>query len=168
VTPVAVRLGRSRPRTDLRLGLPEVYGRSIHRDGDGEWDYDLAWKPLAGFPVYAGWVRAVGLAHQRVQRGLAIDVPILVACSTRTYVGRFAEAAHHADSVLNVDDIARYAVRLGKDVTLVRIEGGKHDLTLSPPAAREQLFEEMDRWLGQVLPGESRPGSGATVPAEAA
>jgi alpha-beta hydrolase superfamily lysophospholipase len=166
IGPVLRAIGRRRPKAKLPQELGTTYGMSIHRDHNGEWEYDLAWKPLAGFPLYAGWVRAVGLAHRQVQRGLAIDVPVLVACSTRSYVGRFAEAAHHADSVLNVDDIARYAVRLGKDVTLVRIEGGKHDLTLSPAPARTELFDELDRWLGQVLPGEPRPGPGAAVPAE--
>ena len=91
-------------------------------------------------PIYAGWVRAISRGHRQVQRGLAIDVPVLVASSARSYKGRFTEAAHHADSVLNVEHIARYAPRLGRDVTLVRIEGGKHDLTLSAPPARESLF----------------------------
>jgi hypothetical protein len=44
--PAASGLGRFRPRADLRLGLNEVYGRSIHRDHGGEWQYDLTWKPL--------------------------------------------------------------------------------------------------------------------------
>ena len=131
--------------------LGATYGLSIHRDHHGEWAYDLAWKPINGYPLFAGWVRAIRVAQRQVRSGLDIDVPILVACSTRSYTGRFSEAAHHADSVLNVDHIAQFAVGLGKAVTLVRIEGGKHDLTLSPPAAREQLFAELDRWLRQTL-----------------
>ncbi len=39
----------------------------------------------------------------------------------------------------------------GRDVTLVRIEGGKHDLTLSPAPARERLFAELDGWLAAKL-----------------
>ena len=35
------------------------YARSLHRDYFGEWDFDLAWKPEASWPVYAGWIRAV-------------------------------------------------------------------------------------------------------------
>jgi alpha-beta hydrolase superfamily lysophospholipase len=153
--PVIERMGGRRPMRKLPQKLGATYGLSIHRDHHGEWTYDLAWKPINGYPLYAGWVRAIRVAHRQVQSGLDIDVPVLVACSTRTYRGRFAEAAHHADSVLNVDHIARFAVGLGKDVTLVRIEGGKHDLTLSPPAAREQLFTELDRWLRQTLGVES-------------
>jgi alpha-beta hydrolase superfamily lysophospholipase len=156
--PVIERLGARRPMAKLPQKLGATYGLSIHRDHHGEWDYDLAWKPINGYPLYAGWVRAIRIAHRQVQSGLDIDVPVLVACSTRTHTGRFAEAAHHADSVLNVDHIARFAVRLGKDVTLLRIEGGKHDLTLSPPAAREQLFTELDGWLRQTLGVETASG----------
>ena len=157
LVPILRGLGRHRPRAKLPLKLGTTYGRSIHRDHHGEWDYDLTWKPLEGYAILAGWVRAIALAHRRVQSGLAVDVPVLVACSARSFRGRFAEAAHHADSVLNVDRIARYAVRLGRDVTLVRIEGGKHDLTLSPAPAREQLFTELDAWLRKTLGVEADP-----------
>jgi len=144
-------IGRYRPLAKLPQQLGSTYGRSIHRDHHGEWDYDLAWKPLTGFKVYAGWARAMSRAHRRIHAGLAIDVPVLVAFSARSYRGRFADAAHHADSVLNVEHMARHAPGLGRDVTLVRIEGGKHDLTLSPPSAREQLFTKLDGWLAAKL-----------------
>jgi alpha-beta hydrolase superfamily lysophospholipase len=165
LSPIVRGLGRRRPARKLPNQLGTTYGRSIHRDHAGEWDYDLAWKPLNGFPIYAGWVRAIGLAHRRVQRGLAIDVPVLVACSTRSYRGKFAEAAHHADSVLNVAHIVRYSSGLGPEVTVVRIEGGKHDLTLSPPPARERLFAELDRWLRDTLgvePSDTDPSGTAS------
>ena len=147
VAPLVNLIGARRPLRKLPQELGATYGRSIHIDHDGEWTYDLAWKPLKGYSVYAGWARAVSRGHRKVQRGLAIDVPVLVAASTRSYKGRFTDAAHHADSVLNVEHIARYAPRLGRDVTLVRVEGGKHDLTLSAPPARERLFAQLDAWL---------------------
>ena len=145
--PWSTSSGRRRPLRRIPQELGTTYGRSIHVDHGGEWSYDLAWKPLNGYPIYAGWVRAISRGHRQVQRGLAIDVPVLVAASARSYKGRFTDAAHHADSVLNVEHIARYAPRLGRDVTLVRIEGGKHDLTLSAPPARERLFAQLDTWL---------------------
>jgi alpha-beta hydrolase superfamily lysophospholipase len=146
-------VGRARPKAKMPQELGTTYGLSLHRDHNGEWDYDLAWKPLNGFPIYAGWVRAMSRAQRRVRRGLAIDVPVLVACSARSYRGkRFAEPAHHADSVLNVEHIVAHTPGLGRNVTLVRIEGGKHDLTLSPAPARERLFAAVDSWL-QTTPG---------------
>jgi alpha-beta hydrolase superfamily lysophospholipase len=153
VTPVAVALGRVRPRLDLRLGLNEVYGRSIHREHDGEWDYDLTWKPIKAFPVRAGWLRAIREGHQRVHSGLDIDVPILVACSMASYKrARWGDAAREADSVLDVDQIARWTPALGRQTTLVRIEGGLHDLTLSSADVRKRLFEAVQRWMSAYFP----------------
>ncbi len=151
LTPAIGALGARRPKRLLPQQLGTTYGLSLHRSHHGEWDYNLEWKPLNGFGIYAGWVRAIRQAHRRVQAGLAIDVPVLVACSSRSYRGRFKEAAHHADSVLNVDHIARYSSRLGRDVTVVRIDGGKHDLTLSPRPARERVFTLLDAWLAATL-----------------
>lgn len=140
--------GRIRPKALMPQELGSVYGRSLHRDEQGEWSYDLSWKPLNGFPIFAGWVRAISRAHKAVRSGLSIDVPVMVACSARSYRGReLTEDAHHADAVLNVNHIVRGSARLGPAVTLVRIEGGKHDLTLSPRPARDRTFAELDGWL---------------------
>jgi alpha-beta hydrolase superfamily lysophospholipase len=147
LNPIINNIGRRKPLSALPQKLGLTYGLSLHKDHHGEWEYDLNWKPLNGYTIYAGWVRAISQAHRRLQSGLNIDVPVLVAASARSYWGAFAEAAHHADAVLNVDHIARYTPGLGKDVTLVRIEGGKHDLALSPAKAREQMFGELDKWL---------------------
>jgi alpha-beta hydrolase superfamily lysophospholipase len=160
LTPIIRFIGGRRPMYGLPQELGTTYGLSLHRDHHGEWTYDLAWKPLAGYKIYAGWVRAISIAQKRVRAGLAIDVPVLVAASARSFRGKFADAAHHADSVLNVAHIVRYAPRLGKDVTIVRIEGGKHDLTLSPAPARERLFSALDGWLRSTL-GVDEPSTQA-------
>jgi alpha-beta hydrolase superfamily lysophospholipase len=155
VTPLAVQLGRIRPRFDLRLGLGDVYPRTIHRDSDGEWEYDLTWKPHAAFPVRAGWLRAIREGHERVHKGLDIDVPVLVACSTASYKrARWGEEARTADSVLDVDQIARWTPALGRQTTLIRIEGGLHDLTLSPAPVRKRLFESVGQWMSAYFPAE--------------
>ncbi len=159
LAPLVNLIGRLSPRSGIGQELGTTYGTTIHSDHHGEWTYDLAWKPLNGYKIHAGWVRAMSRAQRRAQRGLAIDVPVLVASSSRSYVGKYAEAAHHADAVLNVKDMERYAPGLGTDVTYVQIEGGKHDLTLSRPDARALLFAELDRWL------RSTPALGATEPA---
>ena len=38
-------------------------------DHGGEWDYDLAWKPLESRPVYVGWLRAVRRGHAQLHAG---------------------------------------------------------------------------------------------------
>lgn len=150
--PLLAGFGSVRPYGLVPQGLGGVYGTSLHRSHQGEWEYDLTWKPIEGWPVRAGWVRAVRRAHLRLHAGLAIDVPVLVGCSARSFKGpQFAEAAHHADAVLDVADIVRWSPNLGPHLTLIRIEGGKHDLTLSPEPARERLFLELGTWLDGYL-----------------
>ena len=136
------------PMAKVPMGLNQVYGQSIHHEHHGTWRYDLALKPLDGIPVRAGWVRAIRAGQRRVRAGLDIEVPVLVAASTRSFTGTtWSEAAHTADAVLDVANIARWAPSLGRNVTLVRIEGGRHDLVLSAQPYQRQVFEELDTWL---------------------
>ncbi|GAA2532063.1 alpha/beta hydrolase [Pilimelia columellifera] len=152
-------LGRRAPYRRFPMGVRELYGQSLHHEHRGEWSYDLRWKPLAGFPIHTGWLAAIRDGHRRVRAGLAIDVPVLVACGARSFYGRrWREAARHADAVLNVEHIARWAPRLGPRVSVVRIDGGVHDLTLSTPSVRATVFGAFDHWLRAQLPsGPKRP-----------
>lgn len=149
--PMAAAAGRFagwRPYRVLPMKLPGLYGRSLHRDFHGEWQFDLTWKPVQSFPVRLGWLHAIRTAQQRLRAGLDITAPVLVAHSSASY-RRFdwSDAAHEADAVLDVRHIARWASALGRHVTVVRIDGGKHDLTLSREPARQRFFHEVDRWL---------------------
>jgi alpha-beta hydrolase superfamily lysophospholipase len=151
--PVFGALARVRPYARIRGSVSLVYGHSLHSDHYGEWNYNLAWKPLESFPVRAAWLSAIRSAQATLHRGLSIPVPVLVACSTRSYRGTsWTEAAMRADTVLDVEHIAHYSSRLGRHVTIVRIDGGLHDLTLSAPPVRAQVFAELDRWIGAYLP----------------
>jgi alpha-beta hydrolase superfamily lysophospholipase len=137
------------------LGL---YGESLHSEHRGEWTYDLAWKPILGFPVTAGWLGAIRRGQQRLQRGLDIEVPVLVACSTRTFRGKeWTDDTPLSDAVLDVDHIVRYAPRLGRRVTIARFDGGMHDLTLSGKDVRAELFREVARWVDAFLPAPDTP-----------
>ena len=128
-----------------------MYGESLHADHRGEWTYDLAWKPLAGFPVRAGWLAAIRTAQRQLRAGLDIPVPVLLACSTRSFRGtRWHDSAALADAVLDVEHMVRWAPRLGRHVTVARFDGGKHDLVLSGPAVREQVFTEVGRWAERL------------------
>jgi alpha-beta hydrolase superfamily lysophospholipase len=146
VGPVVRAAAKVRPTMVFPTGLSESYVRSIHRDHDGEWDFDLAWKPARGFPVRLGWLSAVMRAHRQAHTGLAIDVPVLVMASARTARGKNGDVTS-ADVVLDVDDIARWSTRLGPHVTCVRVDGGLHDLALSAEPVRKKFFTELDRWM---------------------
>jgi alpha-beta hydrolase superfamily lysophospholipase len=146
VGPLVRAAAKVRPTMVFPTGLSESYVRSIHRDHDGEWDFDLAWKPARGFPVRLGWLSAVMRAHRQAHTGLAIDVPVLVMASARTARGKNGDVTS-ADVVLDVDDIARWSTRLGPHVTCVRVDGGLHDLALSAEPVRARFFAELDRWM---------------------
>jgi alpha-beta hydrolase superfamily lysophospholipase len=146
------RIGTLRPRTVVgRLG--SAYGRYLHRDSGGEWDYDLTWKPHSGFPAVAAWLAAIRRGHAELNRGLAIDCPVFVACSDATSnPAKEPARVSSTDVVLDVGHIAARAPKLGRLVTLVRIAGGIHDLTLSPEPARSAFFTELARWQEAYVP----------------
>ncbi|MDN5725421.1 MAG: alpha/beta hydrolase [Propionibacteriales bacterium] len=146
-TPVIDTLGGLLATTALPMTDAGFYARALHSSQEGEWDYDLDLKSSPAASVRVGWLRAVLQGHQRVARGLGIEVPVLVMCSDRTvYKRRWDETMRRADTVLDVSQIAARAPRLGSCVTLVRIAGGMHDLVLSAQPARDQVFTEMVRW----------------------
>jgi alpha-beta hydrolase superfamily lysophospholipase len=138
---------RRHPYRQLRVKTRGLYGQSLHAQHRGEWDYDLEWKPLHGFPVRLGWLEAIRRGQRKLRSGLSIDVPVLLACSTRTFRGRrWEDGISLADAVLDVEHMVRWAPRLGPHVTLARFDGGMHDLTLSGAEVRARVFEELGRW----------------------
>jgi alpha-beta hydrolase superfamily lysophospholipase len=142
------QIGARRPYLAIPRDVSGFYARSLHRDHDGEWEFDLAWKPLQSWPVYAGWLRAVRRGHGRAHRGLDLSVPVLVltsGASGRPHV--YDETCSTTDIVLDVEQIRRWAPKLAHHVTMVRIEGALHDVTLSREPARTMVFDEISRWL---------------------
>ncbi|MBM9465600.1 alpha/beta hydrolase [Aeromicrobium sp. YIM 150415] len=150
----AIRLAaRVRPGLVLKLPEAEAYGSSLHTSRGGEWDYELAWKPLGGFPVTVGWLSAVRRGQARLHRGLDIGVPSLVLRSDRSrIVSRYSEEVETADAVLDVRQIARWAGCLGDEVTSVPIPGARHDVFLSRKEARDHAYEVLGDWLDRHLP----------------
>ncbi|GAA0946622.1 alpha/beta hydrolase [Actinocorallia libanotica] len=154
-TGLARALRGIRPQAVLPAGLSPVYVTTIHRDHEGEWDFDLRLKPLEGFPVRAGWLAAVRRGQKRLHAGLAIDVPVLVMCSARTVPAKPAgDGITGSDIVLDVEHIARWSPQLGPHLTLVRVQGALHDVVLSARPARERAFTELARWIGAYLPAK--------------
>ncbi|MBD9697913.1 alpha/beta hydrolase [Flavimobilis sp. GY10621] len=145
-------LGRVAPRTVVGHLAPH-YGRALHTSTGGEWDYDLAWKPIDGFPVRARWIASVRRAHARVARGLDVTCPVLVLTSDATgdHENDHPEVLT-TDSVLSVEQTAALAPGLGADVTYEQIPGGAHDLALSPEPARSQYLARVVGWLDEVVP----------------
>ncbi|TNM39665.1 alpha/beta hydrolase [Nocardioides albidus] len=151
-SPVANRLidqaGRRRPLGELRRDVSGYYARSLHRDHEGEWDFDLTWKPVDSFPVRLGWLRAVRQGHARLQAGLDVPAPVLVLSSDRSGHPRgMDEEVFSTDIVLDVDQIRRWSVAVGRHVTYAAVPGAVHDVVLSRSEPRARAYGEIERWL---------------------
>ena len=106
-------------------------GRSTS-DQEGEWDYDTELKTSPSPAIRVGWLRAVLQGHQKVAAGLGLPMPVLVMTSAKTdFARKWHDGLHAADTVLDVEQIARRATKLGRHVTIVKFDGGLHDLFLS-------------------------------------
>jgi len=146
------QVGARRPYLAIPREVSGLYARSLHRDHHGEWDFDLAWKPLESHPVYAGWLRAVRRGHRRVHHGIDAGAPVLVLTSGASASPReWGEVAAGHDIVLDVEQIRKWAHKLADHVTLVRVPGALHDVTLSAPPVRSAAFDQVARWLDAHL-----------------
>ncbi|WP_341231131.1 alpha/beta hydrolase [Nocardioides salarius] len=158
-TAVIKQLGARQPMREIRRDVSGLYGRSLHRDHGGEWDFDLTWKPLESFAVYVGWLRAVRTGHARLQRGLDVAAPVLVLSSDRSTVPtEMGDDVHSADIVLEVPQIRRWATALGAHVTYVAVPGARHDVVLSRPEARRRAYAELERWHRAYVGETPHPG----------
>jgi len=132
---IAAFLGRFFPFMNNPKAVLPAYVRSLHRNWEGEWEFDLSLKPLMGFPACFGWVRAIFAAHARVHAGLGLECPVL------------AMHSDEADIVLDWKDIARWSRRLGGNVSVLAFPGGLHDLALSRGEIREEVFRQLFAWI---------------------
>ena len=124
------------------------YGLTLHQAYHGEFDYNLEWKPLGGFPVTVGWIHAIRRGQARLHRGLDIGVPNLVLRSDHSVAETAGtERLQRGDAVLDVAHIARWAGCLGNRTTSVPVTDAKHDVFLSLAEPRAAAYAELDRWL---------------------
>lgn len=128
-----------------------AYSHHLHVSHGGRWDYDLGLKPAGGFPVRAGWLRAVRRGQARVAQGLRISAPVLVATSAASGPNRLDNPdLDRQDTVLDVAQIAARAPLLGPDVTLLTVDDGIHDLALSAPRPRAEYLDRTFAWLASA------------------
>jgi alpha-beta hydrolase superfamily lysophospholipase len=146
----ASRLGSKRV---VRGTTDGGYGTSLHRDHGGEFDYNLAWKPLGGFPVTVGWIHAIRRGQAQLHRGLDVGVPNLILRSSRSIAETKDPAAmQHGDAVLDVTQIARWAGCIGNRTMIVPVADAKHDVFLSLAEPRQVAYRELAAWLDWYTP----------------
>lgn len=151
-TRAIAQVGARRPYQTIPRSVSTLYGQSLHVDHGGEWDFDVSWKPLDSWPVFAGWLRAIRRGHAAVHRGLHLDVPVLAVMSDRSAHPRtWQPEVDSSDIVLDVKLMARWVHKLSTRVTLIRVPGALHDVTLSRQPARDRVFAELGRWLAAYV-----------------
>ncbi|TFV56541.1 alpha/beta hydrolase [Mycobacterium sp. PS03-16] len=149
-------MSRIRKRRVVRAPTPGGgYGATLHRDYAGEFDYNLDWKPVGGFPVTFGWIHAIRRGQARLHRGLDVGVPNLILRSDRSVREvrdpADLETIQRGDAVLDVAQIARWAGCVGDRTTVVPIADAKHDVFLSLAEPRRAAYRELDHWLDWYL-----------------
>ncbi|MCU1696943.1 MAG: alpha/beta hydrolase [Mycobacterium sp.] len=147
-----VALARLRKMHVIRKPTPGGYGSSLHRDYSGEFDYNLDWKPLGGFPVTFGWINAIRRGQARLHRGLDVGVPTLILRSDHSVrEAPDPELIQRGDAVLDVAQIARWSGCVGNHTTVAPITDAKHDVFLSLGGPRAAAYRELDGWLDRHL-----------------
>jgi alpha-beta hydrolase superfamily lysophospholipase len=135
----------------VRASSKGGYGLTLHRDYDGEFDYNLQWKPVGGFPITAGWIYAVRRGQTRLHQGLDVGVPNLILRSDHSVSESAGSAAmQRGDAVLDVAHIAKWAGCIGNRQTVVPVIDAKHDVFLSLPGPRDAAYRELDQWLAAI------------------
>ncbi|MGH8673356.1 MAG: alpha/beta hydrolase [Burkholderiales bacterium] len=135
---IGIALGRRFPFLSDRKAVNPAYVKSLHRDFGGEWEFDLALKPVAGFPAYFGWLAAIRDAQAKVHAGLLLARPVLAIHSDE------------ADIILDWRQIARWSRALGRNVIVLQFPGGLHDLVLSRREVREEVFKQLFAWTASL------------------
>ena len=171
VAPILERIASRNPMWAVPGGDgPDHYGRSL-REGRNAldaplpdslaaypddpavkgWSYALEWKRPGSYPAYAAWLEAILDGHENVASSVHLDIPVLSMMSTSSYFGEeFTEAVFSSDVVLDREVILERSARLGPLVTMASFPG-KHDLLLSDPQVRAEVYDMMNRWIGAFI-----------------
>lgn len=143
-------LGGHFPNLRFPSELNKWYVTSLHKSLKGEWDFSLEWKKPSYPKVYLSFVHAIYEAQKEIHSGTQISVPTLVMHSHQTKNPRkFNQDAQTSDVILSVKGIEKYAKKLQGDVTIMTIKNGLHDLVLSAPPVRAEVYTKLFTWLQQ-------------------
>lgn len=171
VAPILERIASRNPMWAVPGGDgPDHYGRSLREGWNAldaplpdslaaypddpavkGWSYALEWKRPGSYPAYAAWLEAILDGHENVASSVHLDIPVLSMMSTSSYFGEeFSEAVFSSDVVLDREVILERSARLGPLVTVASFPG-KHDLLLSDPQVRAEVYDTMNRWIGAFI-----------------
>lgn len=150
--PLVTCIGRIFPNLTISKVLNQKYGESLHENYDGEWNYNLEWKPNLAPPVSLGWINAIYRGQKELKKRFKIEEPVLVLHSEKSINNKKGkEEFHSMDAILSVTDIKRIALNIQGNVQISSIRGGMHDLILSSKEVREEAYRTIMVWLAKYL-----------------
>ena len=161
VIPVVAAIGRIFPKIPIPQGSSTAYSESLlnnnlknHKkyESRGEWNFNIEWKkPL--FPhIPAGWFSGIRTGHNKLRKGLDIEIPVIVFHSDKSAYGSdWTPEYQKGDAVLSVEDIKKYAPMLGNNVKTHEIPDGLHDLALSAENVRNKYITEVISFFESCL-----------------
>lgn len=145
---IAKPISKLLPYANVKNAVNPIYPKSLHKDYEGEWDFDFRFKPIEGFPAYYSWIHAIDLAQRQLKKASDIKIPVLLLLSSKSFIPkRYSIAVHTADVVLDINDISSIGKELGKQLIIKKIVDAKHDVFLSQRVSRENTFRIMFDWL---------------------
>ncbi len=169
---VALRLGQIRPRTPLvGTSKSNTYYRSIaegwkdsglpipkyFEDAPSDpalvgWPVFPEWKLPFSYPAPAAWLAAVLAGHAAIEKDVHLDCPVLAMASTNSDLEEenWGEQTFRSDVVLDSRLITERAALLSDSVVIQRFPG-KHDLMLSDPPVRRDIYSTIRTWIDDCV-----------------
>lgn len=145
--PLLSQLALKLPHLKFPSGLNPNYVPSLHRDFHGEWLFDLKLKPKTYPKVEISFIRAIHIAQQSL-KAVHLSQPTLMMHSDRsTQPKKFNADATNSDIILNIKDMQRLIKSFQSHVDVMTIKGALHDVVLSQPKVRHQVYQKLFQWL---------------------
>lgn len=150
--PLLSEVGKRLPNAKFPSGLNPWYTPSLHKDFYGEWDFNLDWKPKTMPFVHLCFVTAIHEAQKEIHQGVTLNVPTLIMHSHQSkFPKKWGIDAQQSDVILDVNDMTQNAKKMKGDVQTLSIQNGLHDLVLSAPSVREQVYQQLFAWLAEKI-----------------
>lgn len=129
------------------LEVPEYFTADSKDPAFVGWQIWPEWKRPFSYPAPAAWIAAVLEGQGDVENRVHLDCPVLAMASTRFGSEEVWDSSvFNSDIVLDADLITDRAAGLSDSVVIARFPG-KHDLLLSDPPVREDVYATIRRWF---------------------
>ena len=140
------------PRMPLPGGINPSYGYSLHSEYAGEWDYNLALKPILPRKKYVPWLVGVAAEIRKLRSGRhSTGVPTLILTSDDHYFAReLSQQTYVNDPILMPQQMWEVAPKVSPYAHIEVIPDATHDVFLSQPVVRARALQVTNRWLREI------------------